>query len=91
MDGKARDFSTYLLPQRGAADIFFPQNFSILAALYQACAGGAAAEVSVDKSARFFRQYAELEATQTADGFNPLLDDFQNTSVLIGSTMSKDN
>ena len=89
MDGEARDYSSYLVPERGGADIFFPQDFSLLAALYEASAGGSALEVSICKSAVFFDKYAEAEATQTADGYNPLLDDFQNTSVLIGSTMPK--
>ena len=87
VQGVARDFDTYLLP-RGTADIFFPQNFETLSALY----GGittedSAAHVQTMKSDVFLRQYAHAETTRTADGFNPLLEDFQNTAVLIGSQM----
>jgi len=41
------------------------------------------------KSGQLLRQYAHTEATRTADGFNPLLEDFQNTSVLLASIFSE--
>ena len=41
------------------------------------------------KSNEFLRQYADAAATRTADGFNPLLEDFQNTAVLIASTFER--
>ena len=39
---------------------------------------------SVCKTQAFMRKFADIRATSTADGYNPLLEDFSNTSFYIG-------
>lgn len=81
----AKDFGSYLVP-RGAADVFFPSDFGMLARLYLAAAQGGAQTASVQKSSRFLEVYADLAATRTLDNYNPLIEDFLNTSVLCATT-----
>lgn len=83
------DFGSYLVP-RGAADVFFPSDFSMLARLYKGAAQGGAQTVSVQKSSRFLEAYADLAATRTISGYNPLIEDFLNTSVLCATTRNSD-
>ncbi len=94
----ARDFATYLVPV-GAADIFFPTNFDALASLYRAQMvqdgerSGKATSERVRAGARacadFFKDFADLDVTTTLSGYNPLIEDFRNTKVLIASRESE--
>lgn len=87
--GTTKDFGSYLVP-RGTADVFFPSDFSMLARLYKSAAQGGAQTTVVQKSSRFLEAYADLAATRTISGYNPLLEDFLNTSVLYATTTMTD-
>lgn len=85
LGGKNIDYATYLDPLPGTADIFFPSNFHLLQALYcHASQGKKQAEVW--KCSTFFKDWAvDIEATKTKNGYNPFLEDYSNTSMLITS------
>jgi len=93
--GSTHDHSTYLVP-RGEADIFFPTDFAALQRIYAASScspigaeGGGGdsatppATSQVMSTQAFMERYAEVSATRTRDGYNPLLDDFTNTRFLL--------
>ena len=80
--GTTKDFGSYLVP-RGAADVFFPSDFAMLARLYAGAAMAGTQSIIVQKSPDFLEKYADLAVTRTITGYNPMVDDFQNTSVLI--------
>jgi len=74
---------------RGEADIFFPTDFDAVERIYrasrEACTGAPAPPDStkVLTTRSFFQRYGETMQTQTADGYNPLLEDFTNTRVFL--------
>jgi hypothetical protein len=78
--GKRVDHPTYLVPT--SADVFFQTDFALLSAAYQAEAGNAATG-QVYKSSAFLRKYGNVALTQTRSGFNPMLEDFENTSCFV--------
>ncbi|CAM9507492.1 unnamed protein product, partial [Choristocarpus tenellus] len=93
------DFNTYMVPM-GSADIYFPTDFNRLARMHTAVCGGkqvgnAKTVASIDastamprvmKQGEFLREYGETLATQTLTGYNPLIEDFANASVFLGSS-----
>lgn len=99
--GEVTDHSTYMVPL-GSADIFFPTCFTRLSRLHAAiCSrdggggggGGAVGEVKrgrglVVKQGEFMREHADLRATRTFSGFNPLVDDFRNSSVFVSGAIA---
>lgn len=80
--GATTDHGTYLVPP-GAADIFFPSNFELLARLYSGSGGGRAARHA--KAAEFFGEWAPAGGAERrcADGYDPMLEDYTNTAVLV--------
>jgi len=77
--GGYKDHSTYLV-EPGSCDIFFPTDFKLMQhMLARVCNQDA----KVMKSKEFFEAYAKVSATRTASGYNPLLNDFKNTSILL--------
>lgn len=96
--GIVTDHATYMVPL-GSADIFFPTCFKRLARLHSAvCSsgGGGGGDVikrgrgTVVKQGEFLREFAHLSATRTFSGFNPLVDDFRNSSVFLsGAVISR--
>jgi SAM-dependent methyltransferase len=86
--GSTFDHGTYLVP-RGQADIFFPTCFNLMRRLYldSAAASGAGEGRAVEwmKTERFVRRFAPsaAAAAATAGGYNPLLEDYSNTAVLL--------
>jgi hypothetical protein len=90
--GATTDHASYLLP-RGAADIFFPTDFSLLRALAadaRARAGASGAAAAGGRSMRtsdFLIEALsvgrEWRACAAASGFNPLLVEFPNTRVYL--------
>ena len=96
--GNVTDHATYMTPL-GSADIFFPTCFDRLARLHAAvcrgggnCRGGEAGEVRrgkglVVKQAEFLKEFADLRATRTFSGFNPLVDDFRNSSMFLSGAV----
>ena len=92
VDGRANDFASYFVPV-GAADIFFPTDFDALSSMYMhqmsRQPSGSNCNTVVDarhvRSDEFFKVYGDLNVTTTLSGFNPLIEDFLNTRVFIGS------
>jgi len=81
VSGSTGDFASYLVPH-GTADVFFPTDFAHLAAVYADVVGREPPRVL--KSRDFLAANARaVRATATRSGFNPMLDDFDNTSVLV--------
>lgn len=78
--------SNYLL-KRGLFDIFFPISFHLLSNLYLLIMNSASATIMTQN--HFMKQYADLDSTTTKNGFNPLLEEFKNVSMMIGSAYSK--
>lgn len=92
-DGVTKDHSTYL-DTKGDADIFFPTDFLLLKELDHYCCSMASVAADERKilikrkprimtSAQFMRQFADISKTRTKGGFNPLLDDYSNTSFYL--------
>lgn len=99
--GSVTDHGTYMVPL-GSADIFFPTCFERLARLHAAvCHGGGGGGGSggggdvdvrrgrglVVKQGEFLGEFADLHATRTFSGFNPLVDDFRNSSVFLSGAV----
>lgn len=96
--GSVTDHATYMAPL-GSADIFFPTCFERLSRLHAAvcrgggvCREGEGGEVRrgkglVVKQGEFLKEFADLRATRTFSGFNPLVDDFRNSSVFLSGAV----
>lgn len=70
--------------------IFFPTNFQTLSRVYEAVMAKSPAEqqkhkreVRVLSNAKFCEEFAEVEETATRNGYNPMLEDFSNASVML--------
>lgn len=94
-NGNVTDHATYMVPL-GSADIFFPTCFQRLARLHSAvCSSGGGGggdgirrgRGMVVKQGEFLREFADLHATRTFSGFNPLVDDFRNSSVFLSGAV----
>lgn len=84
VNGQTLDHSSYLVPQ-GTADIFFPTNFQLLHHLHQlANAHHGEVQGQIMKTKAFMQRYGDVTATCTKSGYNPLLEDFSNTSFYTG-------
>ena len=72
-------------------DVFFPTDFAMLCAMYDEAMGGLGEGTgwrvarTHTSSREFFGRHARVGATQTRSGYNPLLEDFVNTRVFVGS------
>lgn len=89
--GVVVDHATYMV-DLGTADIFFPTSFKRLSRLHAAVCGTGGVGVRrgaglVVKQAEFLREFADLRATRTFSGFNPLVDDFRNSSVFVSGAL----
>ncbi|GLD98128.1 hypothetical protein PINS_up006825 [Pythium insidiosum] len=80
--GETQDHDTYLVAG-GVADIFFATDFARLKNAYCKALGRKTEEVSVVKSAAFLKEFADLKQTRTMTGYNPLLQDYTNTSFIL--------
>lgn len=92
--GGSVDHDTLLVPP-GSADVFFPTNFEAAKQLWMSCmdvpeASKRRCRVDIQPSATFMTTYADTNRTKTMTAYNPLLDDFTNTSFLIADTSAKD-
>ncbi|EIE25916.1 DUF185-domain-containing protein [Coccomyxa subellipsoidea C-169] len=86
--GQTIDHSTYLM-EPGSADIFFPTDFYMLERMYgvlakQGLASAGGISTAVMKSEAFMKRYASIADTTTSNGYNPLLQDYSNTSFFVG-------
>ncbi|KTW30702.1 hypothetical protein T552_00414 [Pneumocystis carinii B80] len=76
--------STYLVKQ-GYFDIMFPTNFEILKSVYKATClqPGENRHIEIYTHRRFLEHWADIEATKTISGENPMLDWFENVKILV--------
>ena len=92
--GATIDLHGEYLRATGEVDILFPTNFDHLAHMIHAASamsnggssgdgGGEAKAIQNVTTAEFMREWHDLEATRTQDGFNPLVDDFTNTRFVV--------
>lgn len=72
-------FPTYLVP-RGLADICFPTNFYFLEHAYRKIAGK---DCQTLKNMEVFDEYAVSSWCETRNGFNPMKEEYINTSFLL--------
>ena len=94
--GKAVDYCSYTV-NPGKADIFFPVDFDGLKRLYSVAAATSSNTTKVSKDtpvvvsnvSDFMYTFADWRATTTVSGFNPLLEDFTNTKILLGNMTSR--
>ncbi|CAH0513691.1 unnamed protein product [Peronospora belbahrii] len=77
-----KDHDTYLV-QGGIADIFFATDFNRLKKAYCSTLQRQPHEVSVIKSSEFLKEFADLQKTKTITRYNPLLEDYSNTSFIL--------
>ena len=78
--GVHRDLHGDYLAEPGECDVMFPTHFGNLGRLVEALTGERPAVVT---NADFMARHADLPATAAADGYNPLRQDFANTSLLV--------
>ncbi len=87
-DGKTqmadKDWPTYLCPP-GVADIFFPSDFGLLSLAYTETCGRSCQTMT---QRDFLLKYADIAATETRNGDNPMVDDYSNMSVLFTTPTS---
>ena len=82
--GVTVDLGGDYLAHPGECDVLFPTHFRSLAQLCAALVPHRTPPAVV-RTADFMRRHADLRATTCADGYNPLLEDFTNTSMLVSS------
>ncbi|TMW67067.1 hypothetical protein Poli38472_012183 [Pythium oligandrum] len=80
--GVTEDHDTYLV-QGGVADIFFATDFARLKRAYCSVLNRKPEEVSVVKSASFLKEFGDVSKTKTLTGYNPLIQDYSNTSFIL--------
>eukprot|EP00871_Galdieria_phlegrea_P003423 jgi/Galph1/4081/GphlegSOOS_G2748.1 len=65
---------------QGSCDILFPVNFNGLS--HRMSSLWHHANIKLWKQGKFLKRYAPVEQTTTKSGYNPMLEDFKNTSIL---------
>lgn len=65
---------------RGEADIFFPTNFRLLREMYKDTCFRDGVHM---KSWEFMEKFSREKLTTTRSGYNPLKEDFMNTSFFV--------
>jgi hypothetical protein len=65
---------------QGQFDIMFPTNFGVMKDVYQGISGTLA---KTFPQKQFLTSWANVEETATKNGDNPLLEWYQNASVMI--------
>ena len=90
--GAHHDHPSYLAHDLGTADIFFPVDFLLLKDLYryfvarQDRLGRDRQQARVLKSSAFLARHASVAETATRSGYNPLIEDFLNTSFFLSES-----
>jgi hypothetical protein len=74
-----KTYDTYLI-ERGAADICFPVDFNFMQHAYQKITGN---QATVYKTSQFVDQFALASWATTQNLFNPMRDEYFNTSFLV--------
>ncbi len=67
------------LVEEGKCDIFFPTDFNVLQRMYRDICGR---DALVSTHRDFMLAHADHQKTSTRSGYNPLLDDYSNMSLL---------
>ncbi|ETW03116.1 hypothetical protein H310_05540 [Aphanomyces invadans] len=80
--GVTFDHDTYLV-EGGIADVFFSTDFIKLKHAYCQAHHRHSHEVSIVKSRAFLEKFADIAKTRTILGYNPLLEDYANTSFIL--------
>ncbi|KAI3404704.2 hypothetical protein KGF56_002472 [Candida oxycetoniae] len=78
INGETIDVRTYMV-QQGYFDIMFATNFELASDLYRQITGKVS-KTSTHK--KFLEEWADVEATTTRNGENPMLDFYRNASFL---------
>lgn len=78
--GGYEEFNSYMV-QMGSCDIFFPTDFELLKRMHGEVLG---IHSQVIKSSEFIAKYANVTLSRTKTGYNPMLEDYANTSFLVG-------
>jgi hypothetical protein len=91
--GKTIDHLTYMSPCEGTADIFFPTDFSLLQEMIRreqrkgskikGERDSHANTANIMPSSQFLKQYGDLSQTRTISGYNPMIEDYANTCMLL--------
>lgn len=77
--GDTIDHDTYMAA-KGTVDIFFPTDFERLRKMYELVC---ARTCTVDSTRVVMEKYADTSQCETKDGYNPLLEDYSNTKILL--------
>lgn len=86
--GKTLDFETYMSAPLGTADIFFPSDFEMLRRLVLATQRNRSGrrqsdELRVVTHKDFIQRYGQVACGRTMSGYNPILEDYGNTRMLL--------
>ena len=76
---KAVELGTYLV-EEGSCDIFYPTEFAYLQLLYRSVTGRTSKFL---KQSAFLREYGNIEETTLKSGWNPMLEEYKNVSILL--------
>ncbi|CCI42830.1 unnamed protein product [Albugo candida] len=82
VQGETVDYDTYLI-QKGDVDVFFATDFNRLKNAYCRIMGRPSDSVSIVKSSSFLKEFADIRKTKTITSYNPIIEDFSNTSFLL--------
>ena len=82
VDAKATDHATYLVPE-GTADIFFQTDFHSLKNAVSKITSRPRDQVLLYSSRDFLREHAQADQTRTKSGYNPMLQDYENTKFIL--------
>lgn len=83
VDGTSVVFESILAAPKYIADIYFPTDFKDLKILYEAITHKKARVVGNSKFISKYQSAEEIAKAETKSGFNPLLQDYENTKFLI--------
>jgi len=86
IEGEARDYGHYLDVVPGTADIFFPTDFDLLSLLYKQSTNSSSCSSWHAKCSDFFSmwQHRSSSPTKLMTGYNPMIQDYSNTTIFIG-------
>ena len=79
LQNRTVDVSTYMCYQ-GYFDIMFPTDFGVSSDIYKQLTGKVP---RVESHKEFLSQWADLDATTTKAGENPMLDFYRNVSFMV--------
>jgi hypothetical protein len=66
-------------PHKGSCDIFFATNFDQMSYLYTKLSN---TPVHFEKNSIFMKRYSKVNDIKLKNGYNPLLEDYYNTSFM---------